>query len=74
MLAHLKDEALLKDRINDWINVLVQIVKEEWEAILDGHLKVLQEVTVVEGFHTPLQLFAFPFLNPVHCLQSVTRL
>lgn len=74
VLSDLKDEAFLKDRINDWINVLIQIFKEEWEAVLDGHLKVLQEITVIEGLHSPLQLFAFPLLDPVHCLQSVTRL
>lgn len=72
MIANLNDEALLKDRINDWINVLIQVFKEEWEAILNGHLQVLQEVTVIEGLYSALQLFAFPLLDPVHRLQAST--
>lgn len=72
MLADLHDEALLQDWIDDWINVFIQVFKQEWEAILDGHLQVLQEVTVIEGLHAALQLFAFPLLDPVHCLQAST--
>ena len=72
MLADLNDEALFQNWINDWINVLIQVFKKEWEAILDGHLKVLQEVAVIEGLHTALQLFAFPLLDPVHSLQPTT--
>ena len=72
MLADLHDEAFLQDWINDWINVLIQIFEQEWEAILNGHLQVLQKVTVIESLHTALQLFAFPLLDPVHCLQAST--
>lgn len=37
-LTHLNNEALLQDWVNDWVNVLIQIFKQEGEAILNGQL------------------------------------
>ena len=44
-------DIFLKYIIYDGINILVNILEEEWETILDGQLKLLQEVRVVEGAH-----------------------
>lgn len=74
MLTDLNSEALFQDGVNDWINVLIQVLKQEREAILNGHLQVLQEVAVIEGLHTSLQLLPFPLLDPVHCLLPKQRL
>ena len=41
-------DIFLEDIINDRINVLIHIFKQEWEAILDGHLQLFQEVRLVE--------------------------
>ena len=37
--------------INYRINVFINIFEEEWEAIFNGHLQLLQEVRVIEGAH-----------------------
>ncbi len=34
----LDEEALLQDWVNDWVNVLIQVFKQEWEAVLNGQL------------------------------------
>ena len=68
MLTDLNSEALLQDGVNDWINVFIQVFKQEREAILNGHLQVLQEVAVIEGLHTSFQLLPFALLDPVYCL------
>lgn len=38
------NEVLLKHSVDDGVNVLVQVLKQEWEAVLDGELQLLQEV------------------------------
>lgn len=50
-LLYLDGEALLQHRVNDWINVLIQVLEEEGEPILDGQLQMLQEVTIIESLH-----------------------
>lgn len=37
--------------INDRVNVLIYILKQEREAILDGKLQLFQEITVIKGAH-----------------------
>ncbi len=37
-LTDLNNEALLQDWVNDWVNVLIQVFKQEGEAILNGQL------------------------------------
>lgn len=69
-LTDLNNEALLQDWVNDRVNVLVQVFKQEGEAILNGQLEVLQKVAVIECLHPPFQLLSFPLLDPVHCLST----
>jgi hypothetical protein len=39
----------LQHRVDDRVDVLVTTLKQEWEAVLDSQLKLLQEVRVMEG-------------------------
>lgn len=39
---------LLKDIVNNWINIFIHILEQEGEAILNGQLQPLQEVWVIE--------------------------
>ena len=73
-VAYLCAEVLLQHRIYDWVNVLIQVLKKEGEAILDGHLELLQEVTVIEGLDLSFQLFALTPLDPCHCLQYRSKI
>ena len=67
---HLRDEALLQDRVNDGVNVFIQVLKQERKAILNGQLQMLQEVAIIEGFDFAFKLFAFSLLDPVYCLAA----
>ena len=67
-LTDLNNEALLQDWVNNWVNVLIQVFKQEGEAILNGQLQVLQKVAVIECLHPPFQLLPFSLLDPVHSL------
>lgn len=39
----------VQHRVNDRINVLVYVTKQEGKAKLDGNLEVLQKVRVIKG-------------------------
>lgn len=43
------DEVLLQHRVDDRVDVLIQVLKQEGEAVLDSKLQLLQEVCIVEG-------------------------
>lgn len=43
-------EVLLQHCVDDRVNVLIQVLKQEGEAVLDGQLQLLQEIDIVEGF------------------------
>lgn len=44
-------DVLLEHVVDDGVDVLIDILEEEWEAILNGHLQLFQEVRVVERAH-----------------------
>ena len=44
-------EGLLQDWVDNRINVLIKVLKQEGEPILDGQFQLLEEVGVVEGLH-----------------------
>lgn len=39
---------LLQHIVNNWVNVFIHILEQEWEAVFDGQLQPLQEVWVIE--------------------------
>ena len=48
-------DVLLEYVVDDGVDVLVDVLEEEREAVLDGHLQLLQEVGVVERAHLPAE-------------------
>lgn len=39
---------LFQDIVDDRVNVLIHILEKKWEAVLDGHLQLLQKIGIVE--------------------------
>lgn len=52
----LPDQVLLQHGVDDWVDVFVDVLKEEREAEVDADLEVLEEVGVVERAHLERRL------------------
>ena len=61
-------QALLQDGVNDRVDVLIKVLKQERESILDGQLQLLEEVAVIEGLHLAIEVLALSGLDPVYGL------
>ena len=52
-------DVFLEHVVDDGVDVLVDVLEEEREAVLDGHLQLFQEVGVVERAHLHKQIQIF---------------
>jgi hypothetical protein len=64
----LHGEILFEDGIDDWIEIFVEILKQEGESEVDAHFQVLQKVAIVKRLDSPGEIFALLFLDPRHGL------
>ena len=61
-------DVLLQHRVDHRVDVLVQVLKEERQAVLHRQLELLQEVSVIERLHLALEILPLAPLDPVHSL------
>ena len=61
-------DVLLQHRIDHRVDVLVQVLKEERQAVLHRQLELLQEVGVVERLYLALEILPLTSLDPIHSL------
>ncbi len=50
-IGSLTFDVFLQYIIYDRVDVLIYVLEEEWEAIFDSHLKLLQEVRIIKCAH-----------------------